>query len=158
VLTYGSAHYAGSAPGSKQAPSAPVVGLMATRDGGGYYLAGADGNVYNFGDGMPLGSPRASGLTLASPIVGMSGTHPSGGHGGGPSANGVGYVLASADGGVFNYGDASYFGSMGGRSSLRPSLASPSRRAARATGSSPKTEGSSPSVTRASSGRWEAST
>lgn len=118
ILTFGAAHYAGSLPGSHVAPTAPIIGLASTRDGGGYYLAGSDGNVYNFGDGMPLGSPHSSGIHLASPIVGIAATHPGSGHGPGP--NGVGYVLAASDGGVFNYGDAKYFGSMGGKALAAP--------------------------------------
>ena len=35
--------------------------------------------------------------------------------GGGPASGGRGYWLVGADGGVFSFGDAHYFGSMGAR-------------------------------------------
>ena len=36
--------------------SAPIVGAASTTDGGGYYLAGADGGVFAFGDAGFYGS------------------------------------------------------------------------------------------------------
>jgi hypothetical protein len=67
--------------------------------GGGYWMVGADGGIFNYGsaqyDGAPVGS-------LNAPVVGMAAT-PDGG----------GYWLVAADGGIFNYGDAPYLGSAG---------------------------------------------
>ncbi|MFN8037014.1 MAG: hypothetical protein U0V73_13850 [Acidimicrobiia bacterium] len=79
--------------------NAPVVGIAATRDGSGFWLAGADGGVFAYGSSRFAGS--AVGSALRAPIVGIAAT---------PSGNG--YWLAGADGGVFSYGDAVYYGSM----------------------------------------------
>jgi hypothetical protein len=38
-------------------PSAPAVGMAATPDGGGYWLVGQDGAVFNFGNAVDFGSP-----------------------------------------------------------------------------------------------------
>ena len=67
----------------------------------GYDMAGADGNVYSFGDARYLGSE--GGHTLNRPIVGMAAT-PDGG----------GYWLAASDGGIFSFGDAQFQGSAAG--------------------------------------------
>jgi len=74
-----------------------IVGA-AGAPGGGYWLVGADGGVFSFGDAQFHGS--ASTLHLNEPIVGMAAT-PDGG----------GYWLVGADGGVFSFGDAQFFGS-----------------------------------------------
>ena len=80
--------------------NAPVVGLAATPDGGGYWLVAADGGIFSYGDAGFFGS--AGSLHLNAPIVGMAAT-PDGG----------GYWLVAADGGIFSYGDAGFFGSAG---------------------------------------------
>jgi N-acetylmuramoyl-L-alanine amidase len=81
-------------------PNAPIVGMAATRDGGGYWLVGSDGGIFSYGDARFWGSTGS--LRLNAPIVGMAAT-PDGG----------GYWLVARDGGVFNYGDAGFFGSAG---------------------------------------------
>ena len=83
-------------------PNAPVVGMAATPDGGGYWLVGSDGGIYAYGDAGFYGSAGA--LALNAPIVGMAAT-----------PDGKGYWLVASDGGVFNYGDAAFFGSRGGQ-------------------------------------------
>jgi N-acetylmuramoyl-L-alanine amidase len=80
--------------------NAPVVAMAATHDGGGYWLAGRDGGIFNYGDAGFFGS--AGSLHLNAPIVGMTAT-----------PNGGGYWLVAADGGIFTYGDAGFFGSAG---------------------------------------------
>ena len=80
--------------------NSPTVGMATTPDGGGYWMAGADGGVFSYGDARFHGS--AGDLTLNSPVVGMAAT-PDGG----------GYWLVAADGGVFSYGDARFHGSAG---------------------------------------------
>ena len=81
--------------------NAPIVGMAATPDGGGYWLVGSDGGVFTFGDARFHGS--AAGLPLAGAIVGIAAT-PDGG----------GYWLVGSDGGVFTGGDAHFYGSEAG--------------------------------------------
>ncbi len=78
----------------------PVVQIDSTPDGGGYWLVGADGGVFSFGDAAFFGS--TGGLHLNAPIVGMA-----------PTADGRGYWEVGADGGIFAFGDAGFFGSTG---------------------------------------------
>ncbi len=81
-------------------PNAPIVGIAAAPDGGGYWLVARDGGVFGYGDAAFFGS--AGSLALNAPIVGMAATH-----------DGRGYWLVARDGGVFGYGDAAFFGSAG---------------------------------------------
>ena len=81
-------------PGAPSAPSAFGT------DPHGYWLAGADGGVFSFGDARFFGS--AGNIHLSAPIVSMAST-----------ATGHGYWLAGADGGVFAFGDAPFLGSTG---------------------------------------------
>jgi hypothetical protein len=69
------------------------VGIVATPDGEGYWLVGADGGVLSYGDARFYGSAAA--LHLAKPIVGIVAT-----------PDGEGYWLVGADGGVLSFGDA----------------------------------------------------
>ncbi len=50
------APFYGSLPELGITPAAPIVGISATPDGGGYWLVGADGGVYAFGDAVFYGS------------------------------------------------------------------------------------------------------
>ncbi len=100
VFNYGTAQFAGSMGG--QHLNAPVVGIAATPDGGGYWLVASDGGVFNFGDAQFYGS--MGGQHLNAPVVGIAAT-PDGG----------GYWLVASDGGVFRFGDAQFHGSMGGQ-------------------------------------------
>ncbi len=93
------ATFFGSMGGTRLA--APIVGIAATPDGGGYWLVASDGGVFAFGDARYSGSMGAK--VLNKPIVGMAST-----------ADGKGYWLVASDGGVFAFGDARYSGSMGG--------------------------------------------
>ncbi|MDI1464715.1 PIG-L family deacetylase [Catellatospora sp. KI3] len=80
----------------------PIAGIAATPSGRGYWLVGADGGVFSYGDAQFYGSK--AGQPLNAPVVGISATR-----------TGRGYWLVGADGGVFAYGDAGFAGSMGGR-------------------------------------------
>ena len=97
VFSVGDAKFYGSA--GAMTLKAPIVAIVPTNDGGGYYLIGADGGVLTFGDAKFYGS--AGNLALASPIVGASVT-----------ADGGGYYLVGADGGVFTFGDAVFAGTL----------------------------------------------
>ena len=81
--------------------ASPIVAAARTRDGKGYWLAGADGAVYAFGDAQYRGGLQ--GRKLNSPIVGMA-----------ASPKGMGYILLGRDGGVFAFGSAHFYGSTGG--------------------------------------------
>jgi large repetitive protein len=129
-------------------PWSPRDLLPAARLGGsGYWLAGAEGGVYAFGD-----APDFGGLsTPSAPVATMTGTSSGKGywlttrtgevfafgdavaHGGlggiklnepivgmAPTPTGDGYWLVASDGGVFSFGDARFFGSMGGQPLNKP--------------------------------------
>ncbi len=78
----------------------PGVGMAPTPDGRGYWVVGANGSLFGFGDATFEGS--ADGLALNKPVVGMAATH-----------DGHGYWLVASDGGIFGYGDAAFHGSAG---------------------------------------------
>jgi hypothetical protein len=89
-----------------------VVGIVPTKDDGGYWLDASDGGVFSFGDTQFYGSipglglhPAGSGLpnSLDAPIVGMV-----------PSNDDGGYFMVASDGGVFAFGDAHFAGSCPG--------------------------------------------
>jgi N-acetylmuramoyl-L-alanine amidase len=88
-------------------PNAPVVGMAATPDGGGYWLVASDGGIFTFGDAGFYGSHGGSHLNR--PIVGMAAT-----------PDGKGYWLVASDGGIFTYGDATFYGSTGATALNRP--------------------------------------
>jgi hypothetical protein len=86
-----------AAPSSGSSPSTKAIDPT----GSGYWLVGADGGVFTFGDAQFYGS--MAGQPLNKPIVGIV-----------PSTDGKGYLLVAADGGVFTFGDATFYGSEGG--------------------------------------------
>jgi hypothetical protein len=90
-----------------QTLSGPSVGVAATPDGAGYWIASATGGVEQFGDAPFFGS--MAGKSLNQPINHIVAT-PDGG----------GYWLVAADGGTFSFGDAGFYGSMGGRALNAP--------------------------------------
>jgi hypothetical protein len=65
-----------------------------------FWLADAQGAVWNFGTAPSYGS--AAGLPLNHPIVAIT-----------PTNDTQGYWLVASDGGIFNYGDAAFYGSTG---------------------------------------------
>ncbi|HEX4082793.1 MAG TPA: hypothetical protein VHX40_07470 [Acidimicrobiales bacterium] len=107
IYAFGDAWFYGSAgqinptlpPGGSNSfvPTAPIVGMALSRDGGGYWLVGSDGAVYAFGDANYYGGEN--GHHLNQPIVAIS-----------PEANGNGYWLVGGDGGIFSFGSAQAYG------------------------------------------------
>jgi hypothetical protein len=93
--------------GAATPPPATAVGMAATPDGGGYWVAWSDGFVVNHGNATWYGD--ASKLVLAAPIAHIV-----------PTPDGLGYWLVAGDGGTFAYGDAGFYGSMGGIALNRP--------------------------------------
>ena len=100
----GTAHLTPSGP---PASRAPIVGMAATPDGGGYWLVASDGGVFAYGDAAFVGSMGDT--TLAAPVVGIAAT-----------PDGKGYWLVASDGGVFAFGSAPYVGSMAGTRLVAP--------------------------------------
>src|SRR6202521_103177 len=80
--------------------NAPIVGAAAVPDGSGYWLEGADGGVFAFGQAAFYGSTGA--MHLNQPTVGIHATR-----------DGLGYWEVASDGGVFAFGDAGFYGSTG---------------------------------------------
>jgi Right handed beta helix region len=108
VFNYGNAGFYGSAGSLKL--NQPIVGISSTQDQGGYWLVASDGGVFTYGDATFYGS--TGGMKLNKPVVGMASTPYVPGAGGAPaSPAGLGYWLVASDGGIFNYGDAGYYGS-----------------------------------------------
>jgi len=97
----GFGHVAVGDPSTPVALNSPVLVGAATPDGGGYWLASADGGVFSYGDAPFEGS--LGDLALQGPIIAMAAT-----------PDGKGYWLVAADGGVFSFGDAQFYGSTGG--------------------------------------------
>ena len=98
IFNYGDAGFYGSMGGKPL--NAPIVGMAATPDGGGYWEVAADGGIFSFGDAHFYGS--RGGQPVDGSIVGMA-----------ADATGHGYWLVSSDGGIFSYGDAGFYGSAG---------------------------------------------
>ena len=96
VFPYGQA-VASGAPGPMQHT---VVGVARTPSGRGYWMAGADGGIFAFGDAAFHGS--LGGTPLNQPVVAMAAT-----------PTGQGYWLVASDGGIFSFGDAAFHGSLG---------------------------------------------
>jgi parallel beta-helix repeat protein len=115
VFGFGTAAFMGSMGGQRL--NAPIVGLAATPSGGGYWLVASDGGIFSFGDATFFGS--MGGQHLNKPIVGIASTagsvNPQTG-----SIVGNGYWLVASDGGVFNFGNAGFMGSMGGQHLNKP--------------------------------------
>ena len=99
---------------------------------------------------LPLASLPASAASPSpsnAPVVGIAAT-----------PDGQGYWEVASDGGVFAFGNARFYGSMGGQHLNAPIVGMAAPRTAVATGRSPRTAGSSPSATPSSTARWAAST
>jgi len=82
--------------------ASPVIGMSATPDGRGYWLADAAGGVSVHGSAVDYGS--LTGRVLRAPITHIVST-----------PDGKGYWLVASDGGIFAFGDAGFYGSMGGQ-------------------------------------------
>jgi hypothetical protein len=109
IFSFGDAQFYGSMGG--QVLNKPVVGIAATPDGGGYYEVATDGGIFAFGDAQFYGS--MGGQVLNKPVVGIAVT-PSGGAASSSTASG-GYYEVASDGGLFAFGTAPFYGSMGGK-------------------------------------------
>ena len=145
VFAFGSAGYAG--PVGNQGHD--VIGMAATPSGAGYWMADDDGDVFTAGDATVFGSrassaddvaafstrPQGDGYWLASRTGALESYGRAPAFPGtavklshrittlAPTASGAGVWLAGIDGGVFAFGDAGFFGSMGGKRLNQPIVA-----------------------------------
>ena len=110
VFAYGDAGFVGSIPGLGLHPAgsgqpnslnAPIVGMVPSHDGGGYFMVAADGGVFAFGDAHFAGSCPGIGGCSGAAVAVM------------PDASGNGYWVVTNTGNVYGFGDAAYDGSPG---------------------------------------------
>jgi hypothetical protein len=95
-------HPAGS--GLPHSLDQPVVGMVPSASGQGYYMVAADGGVFAFNSTFAGSCPGIGGCSGAAVAVA-------------PDATGDGYWLATSTGHVYSFGDAPYFGAPGPQSS-----------------------------------------
>jgi hypothetical protein len=140
--------YATDCPGTRVEPMLPSIRdrVAGRLSGGGYWIAGSNGQVYAFGTAPLIGNagattsafaahPTANGYWTATPngTVKAFGAAKSWGDRNGRPLNapiigmactptGNGYWLVGADGGIFTYGDARFYGSTGGKRLNQPVL------------------------------------
>ena len=117
IFNFGSAGFYGSMGGTVL--NKPVVGVAATEDQGGYWEVASDGGIFSFGDAQFQGS--MGGTPLNKPVVGIAATPYVPGIAGAPATpGGLGYWEVASDGGIFNFGDAKFYGSMGAKVLNKP--------------------------------------
>ncbi len=121
VFAYGDAGFVGSIPGLGLHPAgsglpnslnAPIVGIVPSHDGGGYFMVASDGGVFAFGDAHFAGSCPGIGGCSGSAVDVM------------PDASGNGYWIVTSSGNVYGFGDAAYYGSPG-HGSVTSAVATP---------------------------------
>jgi FG-GAP repeat protein len=95
VFSFGDARFYGSTGGRRV--SAPIRTLVPDPDRAGYWLVGRDGAVYSFRAAF---HGSMAGTRLNKPMVGMV-------------TFGNGYLMVAADGGIFNFSNKPFYGSLG---------------------------------------------
>jgi hypothetical protein len=107
IFSFGDAGFYGSIPGvglhpagSGAAPSlnAPIVAMVPSATGGGYFMVASDGGVFAFGDARFAGSCPGIGGCAGSAVAVV------------PDSTGNGYWLFTNSGNVYTFGDAPYYG------------------------------------------------
>jgi hypothetical protein len=111
IFAFGDAGFHGSIPGLGIAPAgtpgaahqlgAPIVGMVPSADGGGYFMVAGDGGVFAFGDARFAGSCPGIGGCSGTAVAVM------------PDASGHGYWLVTSTGNVYAFGDAPRYGAPG---------------------------------------------
>jgi hypothetical protein len=114
VFTFGDAGFFNSIPGLGIAPAgsagtgrklnAPIVGMVPSANGDGYFMVASDGGVFAFGDAEFQGSCPGIGGCSGAAVTVM------------PDAGGGGYWLVTATGHVYAFGNAATFGQPGPQS------------------------------------------
>ena len=122
VFSFGDTQFYGSIPGLGLHPAgsgqpnslnAPIVGMVPSRDDGGYFMVGSDGGVFAFGDAHFAGScPGIAGGCAGAAVAVM------------PDHSGNGYWLVTSTGNIYTFGDAPYFGAPG-HGTVTSAVASP---------------------------------
>jgi hypothetical protein len=115
VFAFGDAPFEGSIPGLGILPAgypaagkelaAPIVGMVPSSTGQGYFMVGADGGVFAFGDAKFAGSCPSIGGCSGAAVAVM------------PDHSGNGYWLVTTTGHVYGFGDAQFLGAPGPQSS-----------------------------------------
>jgi hypothetical protein len=116
VFAFGDALFYGSAESLHL--NKPIVGITAEGTGLGYWLVAADGGIFNFGDAQFRGS--TGNLQLNQPMVGIGFAPHTGGGSPRPGQQYMSYWLVAADGGIFTFGNAIFYGSTGSLHLNRP--------------------------------------
>jgi hypothetical protein len=118
VFAFGDAGFYGSIPGMGIGPAgsrsagsrsaghlnAPIVAMVPSADGAGYFMVASDGGVFAFGDARFAGSCPGIGGCAGSAVAVM------------PDATGNGYWLVTSSGNVYTFGDAAGYGAPGPQS------------------------------------------
>jgi hypothetical protein len=113
IFSFGDAGFYGSIPAIGLGPegsstpkrlNAPIVGMVPSADGGGYFMVASDGGVFAFGDAAFESSCPGIGGCSGAAVAVM------------PDASGNGYWLVTATGRVYAFGDAISYGAPGPQS------------------------------------------
>jgi hypothetical protein len=102
IFSFGDAKFYGSMGGKKL--NAPVQSLVPDSDGVGYWLVASDGGIFAF-DSPFKGS--MGGQKLNKPVTGMV-------------RYADGYLMVGEDGGIFNFSNQQFLGSLGDKPPARP--------------------------------------
>ena len=123
IFAFGDAGFYGSLPGLGLHPAgsglphsldAPIVGMVPSTTGQGYFMVGSDGGVFAFGDARFAGSCPGIGGCAGTAVAVM------------PDATGKGYWLVTSVGDVYAFGDAPYEGDgPAGAGTVTDAVASP---------------------------------
>jgi hypothetical protein len=102
IFAFGDAAFHGSMGGKKL--NAPVQSLVPTLDGTGYWLVASDGGIFAFG--APF-KGSMGGQKLNKPVTGMV-------------RYSDGYLMVGQDGGIFNFSNQPFLGSLGDKPPANP--------------------------------------
>jgi len=102
IFNFGDAAFKGSMGGTKL--NKPVQSLVPDSDGIGYWLVASDGGIFAFE--APFKGSLGS-VKLNKPVTGMV-------------RYADGYLMVGEDGGIFNFSNQQFLGSLGGTTLARP--------------------------------------
>jgi hypothetical protein len=114
IFAFGGAGFHGSIPGAGLSPAgsghahslnAPIVGMVPSNDGAGYFMVASDGGVFAFGDAKFEGSCPGIGGCSGHAVAVV------------PDATGNGYWVVTDTGSVYTFGDAANYGAPGPQAS-----------------------------------------